>query len=162
MIPPILATVEQAPTPLFLKQQKQFITIQRHGSAHAQAVTWAYSFFLLVVQQSQVIISVKCRMQVELLMPKFHGRCEPIGIRNVQFSISIQFYIRTEGFFLDTLTSDLLESYWFINNRTDWCTRGGACRRNSSGKYHLHCCRNNAPVLYSSPVRALWRWWWWW
>ena len=35
-------------------------------------------------------------MQVEWLMPKFHGRCEPIDIQNLQFSISIQFNLLFE------------------------------------------------------------------
>lgn len=95
-------------------------------------------------------------------MPKFHGKCEPIDIQNLQFSISIQFNLLFElkDFFLVTLTSDLLESYWFINNATDWCTEDRACRRNSNENYKLYCCvsatkRDILKILIASETMQL-------
>lgn len=52
--------------------------------------------------------------------------------------LDIEFITRPEGLILDTRTSYLLASDWFMNNGMKWCREVGTYKWNSNEKCHRY------------------------
>lgn len=64
--------------------------------------------------------------------------------------LNIEFIIWAQEFILDTRTSYLLASDWFINKGVEWCMEVETYKRNSNEKYYLYFQRKYSVRIISS------------